>query len=341
MTNKHGLRRYIPAKIAREVRRRSKFGCVNCRRGIYQFEHIDPPFESATNHDPAKICCLCGGCHDLVTRGHLSKAAILKMYLDIQRASVAEVQPPIGPLDFHDGNAELLIGGMTYHNAPRAIVRFHGVDVIVVRPGSGNQPAEISAIFTDESGNETLRLVRNEWQGALDAWDFEIEGARLTVRSKAEGRITLDMGISAPGRLVLNRLDMRIQDCHLLVSHETHAIGRYTSETEAHWLNAGIGMINNVSPGIAIDFASPAILQDRYNQQKLGGQFYATKNEEVVVGNLCGAMVIPAGLAIGSLCGSFFLTELATGNRPLAEVRDVVFNTPKKLPKYLSTGLLD
>jgi hypothetical protein len=265
----------------------------------------------------------------------------MKMYLDIQRASITEVQPPIGPLDFHNGNAELLIGGMTYQKALTAIVRFHGIDVMVVRPGSGKQPAEISAIFTDESGNETLRLVRNEWQGALDAWDIEIEGARLTVRSKAAGRITLDLGIHAPGRLVLNRLDMRIHDCHLLVSRETHAIGRYTSETDALWLHAGIGMINNASSGIAIDFASPTMLRDRYNQQKLGGNFYATKHEEVVVGNLCGAMVIPAGLAIGSLCGSFFLTEFAAGNRPVAKVRDVVFSTPEKLPRYLGTGSLD
>ena len=340
MKNRHGLSRHIPAKIAREVRRRSKFGCVICRRGIYQFEHIDPPFESATSHDASKICCLCGGCHELVTRGHLSKAAIQKKYLEIQRAKIDEVQPPTGPLDFHDGKAELLIGGITYRQAPAAIVRYHGVDVMTVRPGAGGQPGEITAIFTDESGNETLRLVRNEWQGVLDAWDIEIEGTKLTVRSKATGRIALDLDVP-PGRLVLNRLDMRIKDCHLLVSRETHAIGRYTSETHAQWLHAGVGMINSSSSGIAIDFASPAFLRDRYERQRLGGKFMADAQEEIIVGNFCGAMVIPAGLAVGSLCGTVQLSQLATGNRPITKVRDVVFNTPDKLPKYIATGSLE
>lgn len=341
MRNKHGLGRDIPAKVAREVRRRSKFGCVRCRRGIYQFEHIDPPFESATNHDPDRICCLCAGCHDLVTRGHLSKVAIQKMYLEIQRATSSEVQPPTGPLDFHDGNAELLIGGITYRQAPEAIVRLHGIDVMIARPGTGKYPADISAIFTDESGNETLRLVRNEWQGALDAWDIEIEGAGLAVRSKATGRIALELDILAPGRLIINRLDMRIHDCHLLISQKTHAIGRYTSESDAQWLHAGVGMINTASSGIAIDFASPAILRARFDRQKHSGKFMADAHEEIVIGNRCGAMIIPAGLAIGTLCGTVQLTELATGNRPVAKVRDIVFNAPDKLSQYLGTGSPD
>ena len=40
--NRHGLSRHIPASVTREVRQRSKFGCVMCRIGFYEYEHINP-----------------------------------------------------------------------------------------------------------------------------------------------------------------------------------------------------------------------------------------------------------------------------------------------------------
>lgn len=338
--NKHGLSRYLPAKVAREVRRRSKFGCVKCRRGLYQYEHIDPPFESAIRHDPDKICCLCGGCHDLVTRGHLSKAAVQELYLKIQHAAPHEVPVPSGPLDFHDGKAELLVGGITYRQVPTTIVRYHGVDLISVRPGNEARPAEITATFTDELGNETLRLNQNEWIGSLDAWDIEIEGRRLVVRRAAK-QIALDMQIDAPGRLIINRLDMRLGDCHLLISDKTHAVGRYISEAEIFWMHAGVGMINNSPDGIAIELASENILRDRYELQKRSGKYATDSFQQTVVGNICGAMFIPYGIAIGTRCGTITLSQMAYGSRPLGQTREVAFHSPEKLPKYLSTGILE
>ncbi len=78
--NKYGLSRRIPAEIRRDVRQRSNFGCIICRRGFYQYEHIDPPYENAKEHNPENICCLCGACHDAVTRGQLSKRMIKNAY---------------------------------------------------------------------------------------------------------------------------------------------------------------------------------------------------------------------------------------------------------------------
>ena len=94
--NKYGLSRYIPSDVRREVRQRSKFGCVICRRGFYQYEHIDPPFDDATEHNPSHICCLCGSCHDSVTRGHISKEAIKAEYQRIQGLPLEKVGVPVG-----------------------------------------------------------------------------------------------------------------------------------------------------------------------------------------------------------------------------------------------------
>jgi hypothetical protein len=74
--NAHGLSRDIPDPIKREVRQRCGFGCVNCGRAVYQYEHLDPEFVDATLHDPKHIVLLCGWCHDLVTRGLLSKDSV-------------------------------------------------------------------------------------------------------------------------------------------------------------------------------------------------------------------------------------------------------------------------
>ena len=54
--NKHGLSRYIPTNIKLEIRRKSKFGCVMGRCGIYEYEHIIPEFYDATEHNPEYMC---------------------------------------------------------------------------------------------------------------------------------------------------------------------------------------------------------------------------------------------------------------------------------------------
>lgn len=164
--NQYGLSRYIPAETRREVRQRSKFGCVICRRGFYQYEHIDPSFENAREHKAEGICCLCGACHDLVTRGQLSKQTVKAAYMKIKNMSFEKAGPPVGPLDFYDGSAELLIGGLLYNPAVRTVIRYNGQDIIRVLPGHQiNEPGSISAIFTDDNGKEVLRLEENEWVG--------------------------------------------------------------------------------------------------------------------------------------------------------------------------------
>ena len=108
--NRYGLPRTIPADVKREVRVRSKFGCVICRKGFFTYEHIDPLFRDAKKHDPDNICCLCWGCQDAVTRKHISKDTVMQAYKRIHAAALEDVAPPFGPLDFNDGNAELRIG---------------------------------------------------------------------------------------------------------------------------------------------------------------------------------------------------------------------------------------
>jgi hypothetical protein len=336
--NKHGLSRYIPADIRRQVRQHSKFGCVICRRGFYQYEHIDPPFEEATEHDPERICCLCGACHDSVTRGQLSKQAIYAAYRKVQDLPLEKVGPPVGPLDFNNGNAELQIGGLLYSPAVQTVLRYNGLDLIHVLPSErANEPGRISAVFTDGSGDEVLRLEENEWVGSLNNWDIEIVGRQITVRRK-KGSVTLRLRLDPPGRVVVERLDMRIFDSHILVTEQAYAVGRYITDGSVHWVYANIHIHRSSPLGVAIEFTDPVVLEERDLRFRDTGQELSAIDRRVVMNSNAGILIKPLGVAIAGLCGSFDLAELAIGNRNLADMRKIILSHPEQIGRFISTG---
>src|SRR5664280_824966 len=74
--NQHGLRRTIPPDIKRLVRVNAGFGCVICGSSIVDYEHVDPTFANAREHNPDCITLLCIQHHGKVTRGFLSKESV-------------------------------------------------------------------------------------------------------------------------------------------------------------------------------------------------------------------------------------------------------------------------
>ncbi len=336
--NQHGLSRYIPADIRRDVRQRSKFGCVVCRCGFYQYEHIDPPFENAMRHDPERICCLCGSCHYSVTRGQLSKEFVMASYRKIQAQQQSEVSPPFGPLDFHDGSAELMIGGLLYSPAVQTVLRYHGQDLIRVVPGRQGELGMISAVFTDESGCDVLRLVENEWVGSLDNWDIEVVGQRLKVRRK-HGEISLQLRLDPPGRIVVERLDMCVTDGHVLATEQTYAVGRHITDGTVHWIHASVKIGRSSPLGAAIEFTDVQTLENRDVLLQGTGQELATADRRIVVSSNAGVMVKPIGIVIASLCGGFAVTgDVAIGNQRLDKMRRVILSHPEELCRFISTG---
>lgn len=334
--NQHGLSRYIPAPVLREVRRRSKFGCVICRSGFYQYEHIDPAFAEATKHDPEGICCLCGSCHDAVTRGHYSKDYVKSKYKQTQADE--NVASPTGPLDFHDGQAELLIGGLLYSPAVRTVLRYHSWDLIRVEPGADAEPGKISAVFTDQEGAVTLQLVENAWVGSLDAWDIQVVGRRISVRRK-KGEVALQLRLDPPGRVVVERLDMRFRSCHVLASEETYAVGRYVSPETVRWVHVGIRIRKSSAAGAAIEFTDQEALEIRDLFLRGSGQELATDGRDLVMNSNAGVLVKPLGIVVASFSGSFDLYQMAvSGDRRIEDMRRVLFNQPGGLSQFIGTG---
>lgn len=339
-TNKHGLPRHIPSEIRRQIRKNSKFGCILCRKGFYQYEHIDPTFEDAKTHDADAMCCLCGACHDAVTRGQISKSAIKSAYSKIKSLPIDEVDPPTGPLDFHDGTAELKIGNLLYSPVVQTLLRYHGHDIIKVIPGQNEEPGKISAILTNDLGDPVLELRENEWIGSLDNWDIEIIGSRITVR-QAHGRIALQIRLDPPGRIIVERLDMRIGSGHVLATEDTYAVGRYVSEDEAVWLHASIQITRSSPFGAVIEFTDPDELERRDKQLMNTGQGLATSDRSSVMNSNLGVCIKPAGIAISSLCGAFQLGSSACSLRKTSDVRNVIFTKPDQLLRFLGTGSVD
>jgi hypothetical protein len=226
--NGHGLRRRPPAAVAREVRQRSRFGCVICRAAVCQYEHIQPEFSDAVAHDPSRICLLCGHCHDKVTRGLLSKSTIKRRYAAIQ--SSEDVHPPLDEFDLSE-EVTVVLGSCIFHK-PKALLEIDGVTALAIEgPEDGAAFPTLSGAFADDSGNELLRIDRNIWSGASTAWDVEVKGPTITVRPSPR-RIGLRMRVEPPDKITVEKLDMRVGQCHLLLDTNDLSVGRIMRDSE-------------------------------------------------------------------------------------------------------------
>lgn len=177
--NKHGLPRYIGADVRRQIRQECGFGCVICGQAIGSYEHIEPTFEDAREHDPKRMALLCGSCHQKVTSGMWSKAKVWQA-----RAQPKTFQQGAAKdaFDFHDP-FEVHVGGNRIANV-RCIVRTSQGDewFSVKRSEDAGAPPLISAKFFGSDGAPALEIVNNEWSCSTGVWDLETVGRTITIR---------------------------------------------------------------------------------------------------------------------------------------------------------------
>lgn len=219
--NQYGLSRYIPAPIAKKVRKRCGFGCVVCGSIIYQYHHFDPPFNQAREHNPEGITLLCGDCHIRADKKLLSDITIRKA---AKKPKCLEQGFSHFPLDVGERFPVVLLGNSTLTGNP-TIIRAFGKRLFAIdKPEEPGGPFRISAMFYDREGNEACRIVRNEWQGLASNWDITCIGTEFTVR-RAYREIALRMRSSPPDELVIDRLDMFYKGFRIVVE----ADGRTTT----------------------------------------------------------------------------------------------------------------
>ncbi|EIC21148.1 hypothetical protein [Thiorhodovibrio frisius] len=286
-TNRFGLSRHIPSDIALEVRRRSKLGCVICRCAIYQYEHIDPEFTEAREHNPDHICLLCGGCHDRVTRGRLSKQTVREAYLNIQNST--SVKRPFEEFDLSTQSLSVSIGASTFIHT-NTLFCINGEDILAITPPQNEAKfPTLNGIFYDRFGKESLRITDNIWEGQSEAWDIEIVGTRVTIKTDG-GQIALQIDIAPPDKIHIRKLDMYKDSCHLLADDSELCIGQIHKETQTY---IGLSSFQCMGSRTAIAVDSRTIGKPVLTGlQMIGGQGIILDGTGIRVGVGAGSMTI-------------------------------------------------
>lgn len=224
--NQYGLKRTIPASVKREVRQRSKFGCVICRSAIYQYEHILPEFKDAREHNPDYIALLCPTCHAGVTKKRIPKAVVQKHYEKIQNEVSAA--PPLDGEYFVNHYKHLRVDiGKSQFAEHRAIINIDGIDVLSYNKDECSGCYVVTGKFFDAKGNKLFEIIENEWIGPTDTWDVEQEGTRLTIRSGSRNILFDALKNEKSATLKINRLNMYVPPFRVVVDQGRIIVRQY------------------------------------------------------------------------------------------------------------------
>ncbi|MCX7429030.1 MAG: HNH endonuclease signature motif containing protein [Planctomycetia bacterium] len=247
--NEHGLSRYVPVPVRRAIRQRCGFGCVICGFAIYDYEHVDPAFKDAKEHDFTKITLLCGRCHDSVTRGIWSKDKV-KEHDHNPRCKQDGFS--FGAFDIGNVFPRVIVGSYEAIETP-VILEVAGTPLLMVAPPEEEGgPFRLSALFCDSGGKQLLRIECNEWRSPVGTWDIESVGPRLTFRTEP-GSIALGLRSEPPGVLVVERMNMVYKGTRIIAREGDRAI-KIVTAAGATIENVG-GHVNVVRQraGIVID----------------------------------------------------------------------------------------
>jgi hypothetical protein len=238
MLNKHQLSRTISEPVKREVRRRAGFGCVKCGQALCHYDHLDPPFEEAREHHPDGIVLLCGGCHDLKTRGVLSADTVRRHAANPVALSKGF---SFGAFDMQSNRPILHVASNKAENCP-IFFRLDGLPILSIKgPEVAGGPFRVSADFVDRHGKQTVRIVDNEWRVRTGSWDVRAEGREIKVFTGAK-KIDLVLRTEPPHNFHVDRLNMRMNGFWLRIIKDRLVIitpGKYIRDfTGVHMVNA-------------------------------------------------------------------------------------------------------
>lgn len=243
--NRYGLSRRVPADVKRVIRQRCGFGCVICGFGFYEYEHFDPDFADATEHNPTGMTLLCSQCNQKRARGRLSAESVALANINpkcLEQGFANEL------FDFHSEPLEIIFGGMEFYNCKHLIV-VNERPILTVQPSPmPNSPMLLSGVFCDELGRDMLKIEENEWSVKSDNWDVDIEGPRIIIRS-APRQISLVLKMNPPKGIIVERLDMTFEGVRFKGDEQTL---KFTMDGN-YWHKWSGCSVRNGYVGIAIE----------------------------------------------------------------------------------------
>lgn len=201
--NKHGLGRYIEQSIRKKIREDAGYGCVVCGTLFCDFEHIEPEFHDAEQHDPEKMTLLCESCHGKVTGKRKSKRRVWEAKADpyCKKNNVIreEIDPSLLPT---------VQVGTSQFNDVEIILSLHGKPLVwIEQPTQKGEPFLVSAIFYDNKGKYVASLNRNQFTSVLGTHDVWGEGTRIEVRPQ-KGVVGLTLNIEGDKPVNIERINM-------------------------------------------------------------------------------------------------------------------------------------
>lgn len=202
---KYGLSRTIPESVKLQVRKDCGFGCVNCGTSIIEYEHIDPPFAEAKEHDPEKIALLCPQCHAKVTRKFLSKETIKQKRREpyCKKKSIFSREV----LDIGEVYPKITFAGTTFEET-QVLISVENTNLIEIKePEEPGSPFRLNAVFYNSQGKLNLKIIDNEWHASTTNWDVEAVGGIIIIKDHAK-LISLYLRADSPKSVVIEKLNM-------------------------------------------------------------------------------------------------------------------------------------
>lgn len=209
--NQYGLGRYVPTDVRQSVRKRCGFGCVICGLAFFDYEHFDPDFKDAREHNADGITLLC--------MQHNQKRARKTLSVEtVKRANEVPFCRSRGfsneMFDIGPEPLRVIIAGCEFYNVKHVIV-INDIPILSIKPPTEKgEPYLLSGFFSDSAGIVTLKIVDNEFFVGADSWDVECVGPRITIKKDSKS-IALVLRSEPPSRIVVERLSMEFEGMFL------------------------------------------------------------------------------------------------------------------------------
>lgn len=144
------------------------------------YEHIEPEFHHAKEHDPSKMTLLCISCHGRVTRKVISKKAVW----DAKANPKALQEGFVRDLLFVDTSEMQINVGKSTCRRTKVILAIHGKPIIWFEPPSiEGEPSKLCAIFHDDNGKPISYINRNQFVAHSNSQDIKSEATSLHIKS--------------------------------------------------------------------------------------------------------------------------------------------------------------
>ena len=285
--NKFGLKRHIPAAIEREIRRRCKFGCVVCRKAIYDYEHIIPEFKNAKEHNPDNICLLCGSCHSKVTRGQLSKESIRKYYNRVMQDD--NIKQPFEEFDLTQDNVDIILGSAILKYSD-SILEINGESILKISaPEKGSFSPRLNGIFHDDLKGDILKIENNVWSVPNSKFDIQTIGQKIIINNLVSKKTILEIKVSPPNQIHFVYLDIVFNNVRLLFNKNQFIIQKMFGDYKFCLCFSNIELLGGGISIIESDIFDPYRSHELVAKGDVGIEFPSTG---IILGKGAGSMLL-------------------------------------------------